>query len=168
MGDSAGGNLAITATQYLMGFSHPVPGKVVLLSPWVDLSCSSDSWINNKMDFLSHDLDNVVPSLYANGESLDHPCVSPMNADLNGFPDLLVQAGGIERLEDEIKHFVGKAASDGVNVTYLVYDDMPHVFQMIPNAPFLEQALDDIGDFIMSAKSDGVSYTNIDINNNAY
>ncbi|KAJ3073829.1 hypothetical protein HK102_005927 [Quaeritorhiza haematococci] len=59
MGDSAGGGLSMSLLVYLKNFLTipndrggstpmiPLPGAACLFSPWVDLTCSSDSWESN-------------------------------------------------------------------------------------------------------------------------
>ena len=37
IGDSAGGNLALAATEYMVAQGDPVPGSMVLLSPWLNV-----------------------------------------------------------------------------------------------------------------------------------
>jgi acetyl esterase/lipase len=60
-GDSAGGGLTMALLNYLNMYLRndignlivPLPRCAVLLSPWVDLTCSSKSWEDNKgLDFL--------------------------------------------------------------------------------------------------------------------
>ncbi len=43
-GDSAGGGLAVAMCVALRDAGEPLPRALALLSPWVDLTCSSPSW----------------------------------------------------------------------------------------------------------------------------
>ncbi|KIP11685.1 hypothetical protein PHLGIDRAFT_437020 [Phlebiopsis gigantea 11061_1 CR5-6] len=46
-GDSAGGGLTLALLMYLRDNGYPLPGGGILLSPWVDLTMSCDSWESN-------------------------------------------------------------------------------------------------------------------------
>lgn len=52
MGDSAGGNLVFSTTLKILEENQlPTPGKLVALSPWIDLTLSQESYIrNNPLD----------------------------------------------------------------------------------------------------------------------
>jgi triacylglycerol lipase len=41
IGDSAGGNLALAATEYMVAQGDPVPASMVLLSPWLNLAMTN-------------------------------------------------------------------------------------------------------------------------------
>jgi acetyl esterase/lipase len=47
-GDSAGGGLSLATTLSLRDQAEPLPGALVLISPWADLTSSGDSYKNNK------------------------------------------------------------------------------------------------------------------------
>ena len=46
-GDSAGGGLALALTLYLRDHKEPLPKKLVLMSPWTDLTASGESYRTN-------------------------------------------------------------------------------------------------------------------------
>ena len=56
IGDSAGGGLSVALTVYLKDYLRkadgsrmfPLPGALALISPWVDLTCSSESFKGNE------------------------------------------------------------------------------------------------------------------------
>jgi acetyl esterase/lipase len=66
---------------------------------------------------------------YAQKESLKNPLISPVFADLNGLPPLLIQVGGIEALLDDSISLAEQAKKAGVEVKLEVYQNMTHVFQ---------------------------------------
>ena len=65
---------------------------------------------------------------YATDHDLADGRVSPVLADLTGFPPLLIQVGGNEVLLDDATRLAARAAGDGVAVTLEVTPDVPHVF----------------------------------------
>lgn len=47
MGDSAGGGLTLATIMYLRDHGFPLPCGAIVMSPWVDLTMSCDSWETN-------------------------------------------------------------------------------------------------------------------------
>ncbi|KAJ3567342.1 hypothetical protein NP233_g6436 [Leucocoprinus birnbaumii] len=138
-GDSAGGGLALALLMYLRDNGYPLPSGAILMSPWVDLTLSCESWESNA-------LYDVVPfpvmdshmnpiALYLGEQTekyLTHPYASPLFGTFEGLPPLLIQAGEAEVLRDEIALLAHKASLAGVLVRHEVYDDAVHVFQAWP------------------------------------
>ena len=102
-GDSAGGNLALVLTQALKEAGRRLPGKLVLCSPWTDMSCSGDSYEAHKEDdpVLTRAYLEAVRQAYAPQGGWDQPELSPLFQDVSGFPPVLVQYGGHEILADD-------------------------------------------------------------------
>ncbi len=100
------------------------------MSPWADLTGSGASILNNqKFEPLMIDGLKWMAKSYAQKESLRNPLISPVFADLKGFPPLLVQVGGIEALLDDSVTLAERAKTAGVDVNLEVYENMTHVFQ---------------------------------------
>lgn len=55
---------------------------------------------------------------------LTHPYASPLFGDFKGLPPLLIQAGEVEVLRDEITLLAHKATLAGVEVRHELYEDM--------------------------------------------
>lgn len=143
-GDSAGGALCLALMMYLRDNDYPLPGAAILLSPWVDLTMSCESWDNNAgYDVLSKPiqgglLDPITCYLGEHMEKyLTHPYASPLFGDFSGLPPMLIQAGDAEVLRDEITLLAHKASLAGVKVRHELYEDAVHVFHTYP---FLEVA----------------------------
>ncbi|KAK4053444.1 hypothetical protein OIV83_001610 [Microbotryomycetes sp. JL201] len=135
-GDSAGGGLAMATMIYLRDEGYPLPSGAVLMSPWVDLTMSCESWTTNReFDYLpspkSDDPFNPVKCLL--GENINkwltHPYVSPLFGDMSRLPPMLIQAGDAEVLRDEITLLAHKASLAGVAVEHEIFEDCVHVFQ---------------------------------------
>lgn len=115
---------------YLRDNDYPLPSGAIVMSPWVDLTLSCDSWESNA-------LYDVVPfpvmdshmnpiALYLGAqmeEYITHPYASPLFGTFEGLPPLLIQAGEAEVLRDEILLLAHKASLSGVVVRHEVYDD---------------------------------------------
>lgn len=89
-GDSAGGGLTMALLNYINMYlcdeegNHlvPLPAAAILLSPWVDLSCSSKSWQeNNGLDFLPPQAHDLHAPLFTN---MQHPVYSYCFGDKTG------------------------------------------------------------------------------------
>ncbi len=129
-GDSAGGGLCLALLQRLREAGEPLPRAAILLSPWVDLTCQGETLTTHaEFDYLSAEMITGAAKLYASTTPLDHPHLSPINADLAGFPPLLVQTGGAEVFVSENLAFVERARAAGVDVKHELMEHMVHVFQ---------------------------------------
>jgi monoterpene epsilon-lactone hydrolase len=152
-GESSGGGLALAATLAILSTGLPSPAAIYVASPWADLTTSGES-MTAKAD--------VDPSVtpdglrrrardYATDYHLADGRLSPVFADLTGFPPLLIQVGGNEVLLDDATRLAARAAGDGVAVTLEVTPDVPHVFVgfagMLDEA---DRALTRAGQFIKS------------------
>jgi acetyl esterase/lipase len=143
-GDSAGGGLCLALLMYLRDNDYPMPSGAILMSPWVDLTMSCDSWDSNAaFDVVPvpGPSDHLNPvGLYLGDDIekyLTHPYASPLFGDFRGLPPLLIQAGDSEVLRDEITLLAHKASLAGVDVQHELYEDCVHVFQAFP---FLDAA----------------------------
>ncbi|MHA1987565.1 MAG: alpha/beta hydrolase [Promethearchaeota archaeon] len=129
-GESAGGGLTIATLLKLKELKLPLPVAGVLMSPWVDLMGSGKSLIDNQKfePLMIEGLKSMAKS-YAQMEPLNNPLISPVFADLEGLPPLLIQVGGIEALLDDSVSLAESARTAGVDVKLEVYENMTHVFQ---------------------------------------
>uniref|UniRef100_A0A7S1NJ14 Alpha/beta hydrolase fold-3 domain-containing protein n=1 Tax=Eutreptiella gymnastica TaxID=73025 RepID=A0A7S1NJ14_9EUGL len=131
-GDSAGGGLGLTLMVALKKAGRPLPGGAVLLSPWVELKDTyRDSWTRNAgYDFLDSGLATYFARAYAGGQDMDHPKLSPVNADLTGLPPIHIEVGECEMLLDQVFILANRLSKAAVDVRLVVAEDMVHVFPM--------------------------------------
>jgi epsilon-lactone hydrolase len=135
MGDGAGGNLALEAVLRQMRSRQPLPAGVVALSPITDLSASGASVTANATNdpmLDKHALDALRKAYLGNNSPTD-PDISPLYANLTGFPPLLLQVGSGELLLDDTLRLADKAQKAGVDVTAEVWPGMPHHWQLFPS-----------------------------------
>jgi epsilon-lactone hydrolase len=149
-GDSAGGGLSLAATHVLRDQYDPLPAALVCLSPWVDLTSSGKSYKENseKDPYLRSDLVRKTAQQYAGGESLDNHLISPVFADLSGFPPMFIQTGSIEILLSDAQMLADKARQAGVKVHFKVWKGMWHVWQISTGLPEANKAVKEIGHFV--------------------
>ncbi|PLS07175.1 alpha/beta hydrolase [Neobacillus cucumis] len=150
-GDSAGGGLCLATALVLRDQNEPLPAGIICLSPWVDLTSSGESYQKNgEVDpYLSLKAVKEAARIYAGTESLDHPLISPVFADLSGLPPLMIQAGNHEILQSDALSLAAKAKDAGVDVSLKVWDGMWHVWQISGDIlPEAKKATREIGQFI--------------------
>lgn len=151
-GDSAGGGLTLALLQTLRDKNVPQPAGAVLLSPWTDLVGTVESRTTRDADdpWLSVAATSTsVSGMYAGTEDVHNPLISPIHADLHGFPPLFIHVGNDEILLDDSLHVAEHAKAANVPVELTVWDGMWHVFQAFaPILPEGQQAIEQIGTFI--------------------
>lgn len=132
-GDSAGGGLAVSLLQKLHEQKAPQPAACVLLSPWVDLSCSSQSMdLNAATDpILNRVQMHAFAELYANKLPLDSPEISPLFGNLSGLAPLHVQVSSQEILRDDARRLVEAIQQQGGQAELNETPWMPHVWQLL-------------------------------------
>lgn len=145
-GDSGGGGLTAALLQDLPVSGLPHPAGAILFSPEVDLALTGRSIRANAPRDILPDTIPVEP--YLQGVDPHDPAVSPLYADLHGYPPLLVTAGGDEMFRDEIRDFVVRAGQAGIDVDYFEAPGMEHVFEILsPWARSSTVAFADVRDF---------------------
>jgi acetyl esterase/lipase len=149
-GDSAGGTLVLNTLLALRDSGLPLPGAAVAISPWVDLGCSGASFEENAgYDFVGKEHCQLAARDYLAGKDPASPEVSPLFASLSGLPPLLVQAGSLETLVDQIRAFAARAKEAGTALTFSEYPDMVHVWHLLrAMTPEGMRAIDEAGTFI--------------------
>lgn len=133
-GDSAGGNLALELTLALKEAGRFLPGRLVLFSPWTDMTASGASYTQwEALDpMLTEQYIRSVRSAYAPGADYSQPQFSPLFADLSGMPPTLIQVGEREILASDSEQLQKALIAAGVPCVLQSWPDMWHVFQMFP------------------------------------
>ena len=150
-GDSSGGGAALTTLLALRATGDVLPAAAVLLSPWLDLALAGESMVSRA------DVDPLVTrealaraaQLYANGQDLHDPIISPVYADMHGLPPMLIQVGDDEILLSDSLRAADQARAAGVDVELAVWPEMWHVWQSFAaTLPEAQQALEQIGAYL--------------------
>ncbi len=149
-GESAGGGLCLAALLAFREKGLPMPAAGVSLSPWTDLTCSSESYRTKARVCLSPPgMSKVCSRYYAGDNDLTHPWISPLFSDLEGLPPLLIMVGDDETLRDDSIRFAEKAKAAGVDVRLRVEEGMVHCYPFFaPLIPEATAAMQEICDFI--------------------
>ena len=150
-GDSAGGNLALVLLHQLKSQGRQLPGHLVLLSPWTDMTASGPSYTQRAAldPTITMDYIQAVRGAYAGTADLRSPMLSPLFGDFSGFPPTLIQVGSNEILYSDSQQLRDRMAQCGVLCHLEEWQDMWHVFQMLPIKKAAE-AMEHIGTFLLS------------------
>lgn len=132
VGDSIGGWLSVSTLLRARELGLPVAAALMLMSPWVDMTVSNETFETNREteEFFYKELVSGLASLYLAGADPKDPLSSPLYADLSGLPPTSIQVGGDETLLGESLEFEEKARKAGVDVQVEVFPEQLHTFQM--------------------------------------
>ena len=149
-GDSAGGGLALALMLALRDEGHPLPAAAVLFSPWTDLAGTGESIRTNAKREAMFDVNSSRDGadFYLGGRDPRTPGISPLYADLQGLPPLLIHVGDREVLRDDATRVTKKARAAGVSVEERVWPVVPHVWQMALFVPEARKSLARAAEFV--------------------
>ena len=125
-GASAGGNLAAALVVRARDEGVPMPAALVLLTPEVDLTESGDTF--QTLDCVDNTLSSLhqINLLYADGRNLADPYLSPLFADVSGFPPTFLHAGTRDLFLSNTVRMHRKLRAAGVDAELHVFEAMPH------------------------------------------
>jgi acetyl esterase/lipase len=151
-GDSAGGNLTIALINRLRAAGEAQPACAWLASPWTDLTMSGASLAaKDAIDPIIHKgyLEELASAYVPAPFDRRDPLISPLFADLRGFPPVLIQVGSAETLLDDSVRFAAVAGATDVAVTLEIWPRMIHAWPMW-NAKLADgrRALERAGEFM--------------------
>ena len=151
-GDSAGGNLALGLINRLRADGESLPGCAWLVSPWTDLTMSGNTLDSrDAVDPLIHRayLAELAEAYAPSPRDRRDPLISPLFADLAGFPPLLIQVGSAETLLADATRLAAVAGAVDVAVRLEIWPHMIHAWP-VWNARLEDgrRALADAGQFI--------------------
>lgn len=144
IGDSAGGGLVLTTQLQARQDGLPLPAAAMLISPWVDMALTSESFEANvdKDPFFKREIVQDLATAFLGGHNPTDPLASPLYGDLEGLAPMFIQAGANEAIVDESRELERRARRSGVEVQLEVFDDMLHTFQMMAGrAPEADDAI---------------------------
>jgi epsilon-lactone hydrolase len=132
-GDSAGGGLTVALINRLRASGDEKPACAWLVSPWTDLTMSGSTLASkDAADPLIHKpyLEELATAYLPATLDRKDPRVSPLFADLRGFPPLLLQVGSDETLLDDAVRFAAAAGAADVAVTLEIWPRMIHAWPL--------------------------------------
>ena len=153
-GDSAGGNLTVALINRLRAANEALPWAAWLVSPWTDLTMSGTTLdTKDAVDPIIHKgyLAELADAYVHASVDRRDPLISPLFADLRGFPPLLIQVGSAETLLADATRLAAAAGAADVDVTLEIWPHMIHAWPLW-NTKLEDgrRALANAGEFIRS------------------
>lgn len=152
LGDSAGGSIALAATQQLVArcagdaacLDGILPGRMVLLSPALDASASNPNIALVDDPILSVSSSKRNGLWWSKGLESDddptgtfHPLASPIYGSLDGLPPTTVYAGSLDLRTPDVLVLQQKALAAGADFTFRLRNKQIHdwvIFGFLPDA----------------------------------
>ena len=131
MGDSAGGGFALALAQELKADSLNMPGRMILISPWVDVTGGDDA-LQEYDTFLCNEVLRHIGADWAGDLEVHDPIVSPFYGDMQGLPPTDLFTGTWEVFYTDIIKTCDKMKAAGVDVRLHIKEKMGHVYPLWP------------------------------------
>ena len=135
IGDSAGGGLALGLTQYLKEKDIELPKKIVLISPWVDVTMTNKEiakYENNDPMLAKYGLIEIG-KLWADDLDIKNYKISPLYGDLKGMPDTLIFTSTNDILYPDIVLLNDKLIKNNVKANLIINKELYHIYPLYPN-----------------------------------
>lgn len=134
IGDSAGAGLALGFSQYIKNKNILKPSKIILFSPWVDLTMENPKIDNlEKVDPMLSKVGLLeIGKVWANGTDLNDYRLSPLKGDLRNLGQITIYTGTHEIFLPDCKLLKKKAIEANLEVNYFEYKHMNHAFPLFP------------------------------------
>jgi acetyl esterase/lipase len=132
-GDSAGGALCVALINSLRQTGDALPACAWLASPWTDLTMSGSTLITkDSVDPLIHKayLEELAAAYVPADIDRKDPRVSPLYADLRGFPPTLIQVGSAETLLEDATRFAAALGMADVPLRLEIWPHMIHAWHL--------------------------------------
>jgi acetyl esterase/lipase len=135
-GDSAGGHMALALALRLARAGGPMPGKLALFAPWLDLGLADPAIaaVEPHDVMLKIGTLRACGAMFAEGRALDNPAVSPLYTPasvLAALPPTRIWTGRHDLFIVDSRSFVAKLRAAGVEAKLYEYEAAPHVFMAI-------------------------------------
>ena len=146
-GESAGGGLCLALLLALKERQIALPIAAVAISPWTDLTCSSDSYrTKNKVSLAPLNSWTVFSKYYAGDKLATDPFISPLFGDLSGLPSIFINSGMDDELYEDGEKFFVKAKQAGVDITFRAGEGMVHCYPLL--SPMFEEATEAMNEIV--------------------
>ena len=129
-GDSAGAGLAVALLVRLKELGMQQPAGALLLSPWADMTATTDSYERNarRDPVLDRAIMRFLAEQYLGDRPRETPLASPVFADLGGIAPLTIFVGATEALLDDAISLARAAGLADVGVRLEIWPKMFHIW----------------------------------------
>ena len=133
-GDSAGAGLALGAAQARAAAEQAQPRRLVLLSPWADLTMRNPALATSgrREPLIASTVLAEAGRRYAGALDVTDPLVSPGLSDVSGLPPTTIVAGDRDVLWPDIRALADRMAAAGVPLDLTVERGLGHYWMFYP------------------------------------
>ena len=155
MGDSAGGGLALGLCQYWNTLKLRQPDKLILMSPWVDLTMSNPDMDSFKpFDPTLKKDELLIDAMYwAKGTPLNDYRLSPIYGDMSVYKEVHMFTGTHEIFFPDINKMHQQLLSCGIKSELIIGEGLNHVYPAFP-IPESNEAINHISEIIKETQND--------------
>ncbi|MCR5743272.1 MAG: alpha/beta hydrolase [Lachnospiraceae bacterium] len=149
-GDSAGGNLALCLTQRLKACGRTLPARLLLFSPWTDMTASAPSYEQHENDdpiLTKSYVEEAARAYLRDVTRAKDPLFSPLYGDLSGFPPVYIMVGRNEILLDDSLRLKQAIEEQGGVADIDIEENGWHVYMQMP-VPIAGKALNRLADYV--------------------
>src|ERR1041384_2206165 len=149
MGDSSGGGISLALAQRLRETGMDQPGRLILLSPWLDATLSNPEVAEfDKIDpFLGVEGLQYGGAVYARDVDPKSYLVSPVYGSVKDLAPITLFIGTRDILFPDCRKLRDCAEDEGVRIDFREYDGMVHDWMLGP-MPEAKHAIAEIVDLI--------------------
>ena len=149
-GESAGGGLCYSLCLMLKEKGEKMPGGIISISPWTDLTLSADSYTRNaKRDpsMTKARLEEYANEYVADPEARKNPLASPIFGDLADMPPSIIIVGEDEVMIDDSLEMHKRLTASGSRSKLIIEPKMWHAY-VLYNTKEAENAFEAIEGFL--------------------
>jgi acetyl esterase/lipase len=134
LGDSAGGQIVLSAAMLLRDRGLPPLHRTVLISPALDLTLANPEidLVEPQDPWLARPGTRAAIELWRGDLSIKDPLVSPLFGELTGLGPLTVFSGTRDITSPDTRLLVGRARAAGVQVDHHEEEGLVHVHPLLP------------------------------------
>ncbi|HEX9413609.1 MAG TPA: alpha/beta hydrolase, partial [Ktedonobacterales bacterium] len=136
-GESAGGNLTLATAVALGESGDELPAALVAISATIDMAMTGESFRTRALVDASpgSGFAQDVFAIYTSHGATDprNPLVSPLYANVHGFPPTLLQVGTQEMFLSDATRMADRLKAAGVEVKLEIWPGMFHAFTVGPD-----------------------------------
>ncbi|MCJ2036176.1 alpha/beta hydrolase fold domain-containing protein [Methylobacterium sp. J-068] len=154
MGDSAGGGLALSLAMQVRDAGLPVPGGLVLIAPWLDVTMRepSQARIEPSDVMLMRPGVRALGRWYAGDWAATDERVSPLFGTLRGLPPIELLCGSHDILVADARRLAAQARAEDAALAYHEEPGLMHVYPLL-GLPESRRAEARITRFLQSVRS---------------
>jgi acetyl esterase/lipase len=145
LGDSAGAGFAVSVAQQIVAEGGPSAQRLVVFSVWVDLSMETGESPSDA--FLTREYLRLAGELWADGDPLTRPELSPLFGSFEGLPPILSFCGTRDIQLPQARALAAAAEAAGVEMTYIEERGLMHDYPIL-NLPEARRALRQVAAYV--------------------